>query len=156
MATAPLARTLLRPGSWPEAQRIAGVLRNETVGGALLLLGASIALVWANSPWSDGYRALRDLEVGPERLHLHLSLGTWAADGLLAIFFFVAGLELKREFVAGDLRDVGRAAVPVAAAVGGMAAPALVYVAFNTGGGGLGGGAGPAPNYNPFSPAVLP
>ena len=62
-------------------------------------------------------------------MHLDLSLATWAADGLLAIFFFVAGLELKREFVAGDLRDPRRAALPVAAAVGGMAVPALVYVA---------------------------
>jgi NhaA family Na+:H+ antiporter len=156
MATAPLARTLLRPGSWPEAQRIAGVLRNETVGGALLLLGAAIALLWANSPWSDGYHALRELEVGPERLHLHLSLGTWAADGLLAIFFFVAGLELKREFVAGDLRDVSRAAVPVAAAVGGVLVPAVMYAAVNAGpSGDLGGWAIPTATDIAFALAVL-
>ena len=85
--------------------------------------------MWANSPWSDAYASLRDAQVGPAALHLHLSLGTWAADGLLAIFFFVAGLELKREFVAGDLRDPRRAALPVAAAVGGVVRPALVYVA---------------------------
>src|SRR5919112_6725067 len=124
-------RRLLGRGSWPEAQRIADVLRKETVGGVLLLLGAGVALVWANSPWSQSYHALRDAEVGPEALHLHLSVGTWAADGLLAIFFFVAGLELKREFVAGDLRDPRRAALPVAAAVGGMAVPALIYASIN-------------------------
>jgi NhaA family Na+:H+ antiporter len=71
--------------------------------------------------------------VGPASLHLDLTLGTWAADGLLAVFFFVAGLELKREFVAGDLREPRRAALPIAAAVGGMAVPALLFVLFNLG-----------------------
>ncbi|WP_432535028.1 Na+/H+ antiporter NhaA [Kineococcus arenarius] len=107
------------------------VLRKETVGGALLLLGTVLALLWANSPWSDSYAALRDTVVGPRALHLGLSLGQWAADGLLAIFFFTAGLELKREFVAGDLRDPRRALVPVVAAVGGMALPALLYTLVN-------------------------
>jgi len=122
---------LLSRGSWSETARISEILRKETVGGALLLVATVVALIWANSPWADRYVALRDLEVGPEALHLHLSLGTWAADGLLAVFFFVVGLELKREFVAGDLRDPRRAALPILAAVGGMAAPALVYVAVN-------------------------
>ena len=71
------------------------------------------------------------LTVGPAALHLDLSLATWAADGLLAIFFFVAGLELKREFVAGDLRDPRRAAVPIAAAVGGVIVPAVLYAVVN-------------------------
>ncbi|MEV1147486.1 Na+/H+ antiporter NhaA [Micromonospora sp. NPDC049799] len=114
--------------SWPETSRISGILRRETVGGALLLIGALLALVWSNSPWSESYQALRDVKVGPAALHLDLSLGKWAADGLLAVFFFVAGLELKREFVAGDLRDPLRAAVPVSAAVGGVMVPALLYV----------------------------
>ena len=118
-------------GSWSEDSRVAGLLRQETVGGALLLAGSVVALVWANSPWGDSYEALRDLRVGPSALHLDLSLGTWAADGLLAIFFFVVGLELKREFVAGDLRDPRRAALPILAAVGGMVAPAIVYVVVN-------------------------
>jgi NhaA family Na+:H+ antiporter len=126
---------LFARGSWPETSRIAAVLRKETVGGVLLLAGTLVALVWANSPWAAGYAAVRDAEIGPAALHLHLSLGTWAADGLLAIFFFVAGLELKREFVAGDLRDLRRAALPVAAAVGGMAVPALIYVLVTLGGG---------------------
>ncbi len=121
-------RTFLGRGSWAETARIAEVLRQETVGGALLLLGTVVALVWINSPVGDSYTALRDLKVGPASLHLDLSLGTWAADGLLAIFFFVVGLELKREFVAGDLRDPKRAALPILAALGGVAVPALIYV----------------------------
>ncbi|WP_448617353.1 Na+/H+ antiporter NhaA [Geodermatophilus sp. URMC 65] len=124
---------LLGRGSWAETRRIADILRKETVGGALLLAAAAIALVWANSPWGAAYETLRDTRVGPASVHLDLSLGTWAADGLLAIFFFVAGLELKREFVAGDLREARRAALPIAAAVGGMAVPALIFVLLNLG-----------------------
>ncbi|MBK5248526.1 MAG: Na+/H+ antiporter NhaA [Actinomycetales bacterium] len=106
-------------------------LRGESVGGVLLIVGAVVALVWANSPWRDNYAAVRDLRVGPAAWHLDLSIGAWAADGLLAIFFFVVGLELKREIVTGELRRVSTAIVPVAAAVGGMAAPALIYLAVN-------------------------
>ncbi len=122
---------VLTRGTWSETARVTELLRRETVGGALLLIAAVVALIWANSGWASSYTSLKDLTVGPSALHLDLSLGTWAADGLLAIFFFVAGLEVKREFVAGDLRDPRRAAIPVLAAVGGMAAPALVYVAIN-------------------------
>ncbi|HBH55911.1 MAG TPA: Na+/H+ antiporter NhaA [Kocuria sp.] len=111
--------------------RLQDVLRRETVAGILLVVAAVIALVWANSPFAENYFALRDLEVGYEPWHLNLSLGTWAADGLLAIFFFLVGLELKREFVAGDLRDLRKAAVPVTAAVGGVVVPALIYAAVN-------------------------
>ncbi|MEU8233486.1 Na+/H+ antiporter NhaA [Actinoplanes sp. NPDC048967] len=125
---------VLSRGSWAEARRIADILRKETIGGALLLAGALIALVWANSPWSGSYFSMLGFTFGPSALHLDLSVASWAADGLLAIFFFVAGLELKREFVAGDLRDPRRAAVPVAAAFGGVIVPALVYVAVNAGG----------------------
>ena len=152
----PSARLLGR-GSFGETQRIAAVLRKETVGGALLLAAAALALIWANSPWDDGYAALRDTRAGPAALHLNLSLGTWASDGLLAIFFFVAGLELKREFVAGDLRDTRRAALPVAAAVGGMAVPALIYVLVNlgTGDGGTRGWAIPTATDIAFALAVL-
>ncbi len=152
--TNPPSPRLLGRGSWPEAQRVATVLRRETVGGALLLLAALIALVWANSPWAESYESLRDTRVGPAALHLDLTLGTWAADGLLAIFFFVAGLELKREFVAGDLREPRRAALPIAAAVGGMAVPALFFVLFNLGGS-LEGWAIPSATDIAFALAVL-
>jgi len=121
-------QSLFSPGTWAEDGRVAAVLRKETVGGALLLVGTVIALIWANSAWSDGYFQLLDTEIGPAALHLNLTVEAWAGDGLLAIFFFVAGLELKREFVAGDLRDPQRAVVPVAAAVGGMIVPAIVYL----------------------------
>ncbi|CAN5424941.1 Na+/H+ antiporter NhaA [soil metagenome] len=124
---------LLARGSWSETARVSAILRKETVGGALLLLATVVALVWANSPFSDSYAALRDVRVGPAALGLDLTLGGWASDGLLAIFFFVVGLELKREFVAGDLRDPRRAVLPVLAAVGGMAVPAVVYVLVNLG-----------------------
>ena len=143
-------------GSWAEASRIADVLRRETVGGVLLLIGTVVALVWANSPWSAAYETLRDTRIGPHALHLDLTLGQWAADGLLAIFFFVAGLELKREFVAGDLRDPKRALLPVVAAVGGMAAPAVVYLLVNSGGdGALEGWAIPTATDIAFALAVL-
>src|SRR4051812_47277673 len=98
---------------------------------------------------------MRDTAVGPAAIHLNLTLGAWAADGLLAIFFFVAGLELKREFVAGDLREPRRAALPVAAAVGGMAAPAVIYAVVNLGGGGLRGWAVPTATDIAFALAVL-
>jgi Na+/H+ antiporter NhaA len=126
---------LFEPGSWGEVRRVGAILREETLGGVLLLAAAVVAPVWANSPWAHVYETLRDHTIGPRSLHLDLSLASWAADGLLAVFFFVAGLELKREFVAGDLRDPRRAAVPVAAAVGGVVVPALLYTMVNLGGG---------------------
>ena len=150
-------RLLFVRGSWSEESRIAALLRQETVGGALLLTGMVTALVWANSPWAEHYDALRDYRIGPGSLHLDLTLGTWAADGLLAIFFFVVGLELKREFVAGDLKDPRRAALPILAAIGGMVAPALVFVAVNasTGDGALRGWAIPTATDIAFALAVL-
>lgn len=123
---------VLRRGSYREFVRISGILRKETVGGAVLLVATVAALVMSNVPFfSDTYFAFRNLEIGYEPWHLKLSLGTWAADGFLAIFFFLAGLELKREFVAGDLRNVNRAIVPVAAAVGGVIIPAVFYTLIN-------------------------
>jgi NhaA family Na+:H+ antiporter len=88
-------------------------------------------------------------------LHLALPLGVWAADGLLAVFFFVAGLEVKREFVAGDLRDPRRAALPVSAAIGGMVLPAVIYVLVNWGGDALRGWAIPVATDIAFALAVL-
>jgi Na+:H+ antiporter, NhaA family len=100
----------------------------ETTGGALLIGAALLALVWANSPWREAYATLSSTVVGPSSpLHLDLSLSTWAADGLLAIFFFVVGVELKQEFVAGSLRNPKQAGVPMLAAVGGMALPAAIF-----------------------------
>jgi len=122
----------------------------------MLLVAAVAALAWANSPWSEAYFSLGELQFGPQALHLRLTLGAWAADGLLAIFFFVAGLELKREFVAGDLRDPARAVVPVAAAVGGVMVPALLCTAVNlVGSGDVAGWAIPTATDIAFALAVL-
>ena len=129
MPSAP-QRPLFSRGSWPEARRLADVLRQETTGGLLLLVFTVIALVWANLP-GGSYEDVRQFHLGPAALHLDLSIEHWAADGLLAIFFFVTGLELKKEFVAGDLRSPRAAALPIAAAVGGMAVPALLFVLVN-------------------------
>ena len=123
--------TIFGRGSYAESLRIGEILRKETVGGILLVAAAVIALIWVNSPVSESYFALRDLKIGYEPWHLELSLGAWAADGLLAIFFFLVGLELKREFVAGDLRQLNKSIVPVTAAVGGVVVPALIYAAIN-------------------------
>ncbi|PPB49574.1 Na+/H+ antiporter NhaA [Arthrobacter pityocampae] len=122
---------ILQRSSYPEYLRITEILRKETVGGILLLVAASLAIIWANSPFADSYFAIRDFEFGYEPWHLELSVGQWASDGLLAVFFFLVGLELKREFVAGDLRQISRAIVPVAAAFGGVVVPALIYTAVN-------------------------
>ena len=119
--------------TYPEYRRILAILRTETVGGALLLAATVVALIWANSPAADGYFAFRDVKIGFEPWHLDLSLGHWASDGLLAVFFFLAGLELKREFVAGELRKPAKAVVPVAAAIGGVVVPAVIFVLFNLG-----------------------
>jgi NhaA family Na+:H+ antiporter len=147
---------LFAPGSIPESSRVGGILRAETTGGLLLLLAATVAVVWANTPWSEAYADLRDLTIGPGALHLDLTLATWAGDGLLAIFFFVAGLELKREFVAGDLRDPRHAALPVVAAFGGMAVPAAVFVGWNLGdSGALQGWAIPTATDIAFAVAIL-
>lgn len=127
----PPRSTVLGRGSYSEVLRIGEVLRKETAGGILLVAAAVIALIWANSPASESYFALRDFRVGYEPWHLELSLGAWAADGLLAIFFFLVGLELKREFVAGDLRQFSKSVVPIAAAVGGVAVPAVIYSLIN-------------------------
>ncbi|MFE4513955.1 Na+/H+ antiporter NhaA [Kitasatospora sp. NPDC056783] len=122
--------------SLPERTFITDALRTETVGGMLLLGAAAIALIWANV-WPDAYRSLLDYTVGPSApLHLDLSLATWAKDGLLAVFFFVAGIELKREFVAGELRTPSAALLPVVAAVCGVALPAILFALVNSGSGG--------------------
>ncbi|HJQ48367.1 MAG TPA: Na+/H+ antiporter NhaA [Amycolatopsis sp.] len=101
-------------------------LRTETTGGLILLAATAIALIWANSPLGDVYRTVRDFALGPHVLHLNLTIGDWAKDGLLALFFFVAGLELKRELVTGELSRFKQAVLPVVAALGGMVVPALV------------------------------
>ncbi|GAB2865336.1 Na+/H+ antiporter NhaA [Streptomyces deserti] len=120
-------RTFLGRLPLPERTFVADALRTETVGGMVLLAAAAVALVWANTPLSSAYESIRDFHFGIGTLGLDLSVAHWTADGLLAIFFFVAGAELKRELVVGELRHPGTAVLPVIAAACGMAVPALVY-----------------------------
>lgn len=136
-------------------RRTAAILRTEAAGGALLAIAAAVAVILANSPLAELYRDVRDRQVGPAAFGLHLSLGEWAADGMLTLFFFLVGLELKYEFVRGELRDLRRAAVPVAAAVGGMAVPALVYLVWNGTGEDAAGWAIPTATDIAFALAVL-
>ncbi len=105
----------------------------STSSGLLMLLGVIAALLWANSPWRAGYERLWEapLSLGVGTRALDLSLRHWVNDGLIVIFFLVVGLEIRRELTVGDLASPRRAALPIAAAVGGMACPALVYLLFN-------------------------
>ncbi|MFM9596032.1 Na+/H+ antiporter NhaA [Streptomyces scabiei] len=141
---------------WPERVRVARALRTETVGGLVLLAAAVVALVWANTPWSGSYEQLRDVHFGISALGLDLSVGHWTADGLLTVFFLVAGVELKRELVVGELRTPATAALPVVAALCGMAVPAGVYLTtVGLGGGGAQGWAVPMATDIAFALAVL-
>lgn len=130
-------------------RRLTDLLRTETVGGALLLAAAVIAMVWANSPWADSYDSVRHTQLGM------LDLQHWSADGLLALFFFVAALELKREVLVGELSNPRRAVVPVAAAVGGVVLPALLYLVLNSRSGHPEGWAIPTATDIAFALAVL-
>lgn len=152
-------RKLFQRLSSREARYVGDILRTETLGGGLLLLSTVIALAWANLPWADAYQALGEFVPWPGggALTLNIDLVHWASDGLLTIFFFVVGLEVKRLFVVGDLRDPRRAALPMVAAVGGMALPAGIYVVINlgVGGGALRGWAIPTATDVAFALAVL-
>ncbi|TNU73004.1 Na+/H+ antiporter NhaA [Miniimonas arenae] len=104
--------------------------------GAIVLIVATIAAVaWANSPWASTYEALWTTQLGLQAgtWELSHSLRDWVNEGLMALFFFVAGLEIRREFDMGELRERRRLAAPVIAAVGGMIVPALLYLAINAG-----------------------
>jgi NhaA family Na+:H+ antiporter len=121
------------------AARLARPLREffdtEVAGGTVLLGAVLIAMVWANSPWRGTYEALwgTELRIGLGELLLQDDLRHWVNDGLMAIFFFVVGLEIKRELVEGDLSSARRATLPAMAALGGMVVPALIFLAVNAG-----------------------
>ena len=119
------------------ARPVLRFIDREVAGGVLLLLATAAALIWANSPWSESYHDFWhtqiDLTVGSWHLH-ELDVGEFVNDALMAVFFFVVGLEIKRELVTGALNSVRAAALPAIAAVGGMAAPALLFFMLNTSG----------------------
>src|ERR671919_35783 len=133
------ARALSRRTAW--GRNVPAPLRTflqTEVSSAVFLLAAAIAaLVWVNSPWGSSYDSLWSTELSLRLgdIGLEGDLRYWVNDGLMAFFFFVVGLEVRREFDMGELRDRRRAAVPVLAAIGGMLLPVVIYLAFNAGGG---------------------
>src|ERR671933_974197 len=102
----------------------------ESSSGILLIATAIVALVWANSPWGNSYTELwaTKLSVGLGTFSIEEDLAHWINDGLMAVFFLVVGLEIKREILVGELSSPRRAALPLAAAVGGMVFPAVIYI----------------------------
>ncbi|MFV0258850.1 MAG: Na+/H+ antiporter NhaA [Acidimicrobiales bacterium] len=124
----PLARNVARP--------LVRFLAQETASGVLLLVATAAALVWVNSPWGESYHHFWDthlaITLGDISL-IDLSIHGWVNDALMALFFFVVGMEIKSELVAGDLRDPRVAALPAIAALGGMLVPALIYFLVNAG-----------------------
>ncbi|WP_214319557.1 Na+/H+ antiporter NhaA [Nonomuraea sediminis] len=114
------------------ARTLAEALRTETIGGIVMLAATVAALIWANVS-IESYTALQETVVGPHALHLDLELYRWAQNGLLTIFFFVAGLEVKEEFVHGELANLRKAALPIIAAIAGMVVPAIVYLLVTAG-----------------------
>lgn len=144
-----LPRLLARP--------IRTFLNTEAAGGIVLLGATVVALVLANSPVADSYESLwrTELRVAIGSLELVQDARHWINDGLMALFFFVVGLEIKRELVAGELKDRRKAMVPVVAAVGGMVVPALLYIVFNAGGTGSAGWGIPMATDIAFAVGVL-
>jgi len=145
----PISPPVIRP-SWAQSQRLVPrrvirplqeFLRASTSGGILLVAAAIVALVWANSPFADGYVRLWGTRVslGVGDWTVTEILRDWVNDGLMSLFFLVAGLEIKRELLIGELSDLRTAILPAIAAVGGMTVPALMYLAMNAGGPGARG-----------------
>jgi NhaA family Na+:H+ antiporter len=132
-------------GPLPLIERVLGPFQRffstSAAGGLVLLAATAVALVWANSPWADAYHHLWEVPVtvGAPGFGLTLSLHHWVNDGLMAVFFFLVGLEIKREVLVGELASRRSAALPVAAALGGMIVPAGLYAALNAGGPGASG-----------------
>jgi Na+:H+ antiporter, NhaA family len=108
-------------------------MHDESTAGIMLLISAVIAMIWANSAWSDSYHYLWEYRISVQAGAYGISktLHEWINDGLMAMFFFVIGLELKREIMGGELSDLGKAMLPLVAALGGMLLPALIYFLFN-------------------------
>lgn len=115
--------------------------RTGALGGIALMATTIVALVWANSPWAVSYHQLWEVQlaIGPADSPMRMSLHHWINDGLMAVFFLVVGLEIKRELLVGELASPRQAALPIAGALGGMIVPALLYTALNAGGPGAHG-----------------
>jgi len=148
-------------GDRPAVRRVVDPLRDflhaEAAGGLVLLGATVVALLWANSPLSDNYEALwgRELTIGLGRFAVTEDLRHWVNDALMALFFFVVGLEIKRELVTGELREPKRASLPVVAAIGGVVLPAAIFLALNVGGPGMRGWGVPMATDIAFALGVL-
>ncbi|MDH3679167.1 MAG: Na+/H+ antiporter NhaA [Acidimicrobiia bacterium] len=149
-SNSPLARAVARP--------MVKFLAQETASGVLLLVATAAALLWVNSPWGDTYSQFWEthlsINVGSTHL-IDLSLHGWVNDALMALFFFVVGMEIKSELVNGDLSDPRVAALPAVGAVGGMVVPAALYLVFNLGGDASGGWGVPMATDIAFAVGVL-
>ncbi|HEY9556045.1 MAG TPA: Na+/H+ antiporter NhaA [Acidimicrobiales bacterium] len=145
----PLARMVGRP--------VARFLAVETSGGILMVVATIAALIWANSPWSESYTTLWGTEMSIEAgsFHLSMHLSHWVNDALMALFFFVVGLEIKRELVSGQLSDIRDATLPIIAALGGMVVPAAIFAVMNLGGDGMHGWGVPMATDIAFAVGVL-
>jgi len=139
------------------ARPVREFLDTEVAGGVALLAAAAVALIWANSPWSGSYETLltTELSFNIGSYEIAEDLQHWVNDALMALFFFVVGLEVKRELAHGELSDPKKAAFPSAAALGGMVVPALIYTAFNLGGEGSAGWGIPMATDIAFAVGVL-
>ncbi|MEU6858142.1 Na+/H+ antiporter NhaA [Glycomyces sp. NPDC046736] len=145
----PIARFVGRP--------TAEFLKIEPAAGVVLVACAVVAMLWANSPWAASYEAVWGLDITFRfgDFELHHTLKDWINDALMAVFFFVVGVEIKSEIVTGQLRSIRNAVPPIAGAIGGMAVPALIFAAFNAGGPGAGGWGIPMATDIAFAVGVL-
>ncbi|MEX2144464.1 MAG: Na+/H+ antiporter NhaA [Anaerolineales bacterium] len=141
----------------PMLSNLQEFLREQGGGGILLLLAAAVALIWANSAYAHEYELVWEtpLAIGLGPWELSYPLHTWINDGLMAIFFFVIGLEIKREFLVGELSNTRQALFPAVAALGGMVVPALIYMSLNLSGPGQSGWAIPMATDIAFALGVL-
>ncbi|MFA9400581.1 MAG: Na+/H+ antiporter NhaA [Acidobacteriota bacterium] len=132
-------------------------IRSEVAGGAVLLVAVIIALIWANAPFGESYTSFwhTELTIGVGEFSITEDLQHWVNDGLMAIFFFVVGLEIKRELTVGELNSRKKASLPIIAALGGVILPALVFISLNAGGAGADGWAIPMATDIAFAVAVL-
>ncbi|MBK5232972.1 MAG: Na+/H+ antiporter NhaA [Thermoleophilia bacterium] len=141
--------------SWKDAG--SDFIRSEVSGGVVLLVAAVAAVIWANAPFGDTYESFwhSTLTIGVGNFSISEDLQHWVNDALMVIFFFVVGLEIKRELIVGELNDRAKATLPIIAAAGGVALPALIFLALNATGNGVDGWAIPMATDIAFAVAVL-
>ena len=151
-----MARRIKNPDtSWRNAG--ADFIKSEVSGGAVLLIAAVLAMLWANAPFGDSYEAFwkTDLTLGFGQFSITEDLQHWVNDALMVLFFFIVGLEIKRELVVGELNDRSKAMLPLIAATGGVVVPGIIYLSLNAGGSGAHGWAIPMATDIAFAVAVL-